>query len=180
MFDISIWKFILPGIALVILVFILLAKGFGVIKLEYLNLKWLRELKAFKLHADDPAYKGALVAIISYCQVLNSKWVLEESDLDILRNTYQLVKKIAYAYHPDSKHPLEEARIRLVLNAFMELKNHLIVITTWKGIHTATQFRIRHTVFLSRAWNLKKSLRRLLIKCQISIKLFIQRIAITI
>ena len=157
MFDISFWKFILPGVALLLLVFILLARGFGVIKLEYLNLKWLRELKAFKLHTDDPAYKGALVAIISYCQVLNSKWVLEESDLDILENTYQLVKKIACSYHPDSKHPLEEARIRWVLNAFMELKNHLLVITTWKGIHAATQFRIRHVVTLSRAWKLKRS-----------------------
>ena len=157
MFDISIWKFILPGIALVILVFILLAKGFGVIKLEYLNLKWLRELKALKLSANDSAYKGALIAIISHCQILNSKWILEESDLDILRNTYQLVKKIAYSYHPDSKHPLEEARIRLVLNAFMELKNHLLLITTWKGFHTATQFRIRHVVTLSRAWKLKRS-----------------------
>ena len=157
MFDISFWKFILPGVALLLLVFILLARGFGVIKLEYLNLKWLRELKAFKLCTDDPAYKGALVAIISYCQVLNSKWVLEETDLDILENTYQLVKKIACSYHPDSKHPLEEARIRWVLNAFMELKNHLLVITTWKGIHAATQFRIRHVVTLSRAWKLKRS-----------------------
>ena len=157
MFDISFWKFILPGVALLLLVFILLARGFGVIKLEYLNLKWLRELKAFKLHTDDPAYKGALVAIISYCQVLNSKWVLEESDLDILENTYQLVKKIACSYHPDSKHPLEEARIRWVLNAFMELKKHLLVITTWQGIHAATQFRIRHVVTLSRAWKLKRS-----------------------
>ena len=157
MFDISFWKFILPGVALLLLVFILLARGFGVIRLEYLNLKWLRELKAFKLYTDDPACKGALVAIISYCQVLNSKWVLEESDLDILENTYQLVKKIACSYHPDSKHPLEEARIRWVLNAFMELKNHLLVITTWKGIHAATQFRIRHVVTLSRAWKLKRS-----------------------
>ena len=157
MFDISIWKFILPGIALVILVFILLAKGFGVIKLEYFNLKWLRELKALKLSANDSAYKGALIAIISHCEILNSKWILEESDLDILRNTYQLVKKIAHSYHPDSKHPLEEARIRLVLNAFMELKNHLLLITTWKGFHTATQFRIRHVVTLSRAWKLKRS-----------------------
>ena len=66
MFDISFWKFILPGVALLLLVFILLARGFGVIKLEYLNLKWLRELQAFKLHTDDPAYKGALVAIISH------------------------------------------------------------------------------------------------------------------
>ena len=157
MFDISFWKFILPGVALLLLVFILLARGFGVIRLEYLNLKWLRELKAFKLYTDDPACKGALVAIISYCQVLNSKWVLEETDLDILENTYQLVKKIACSYHPDSKHPLEEARIRWVLNAFMELKNHLLVITTWKGIHAATQFRIRHVVTLSRAWKLKRS-----------------------
>ena len=47
-----------------------------------------------------------------------------------------LILKIAYSYHPNSKYPLEEARIRWVLNAFLELKDHLILITTWKGIHS--------------------------------------------
>lgn len=157
MFDISIWKFFLPGIVLLSLVFIFLARDFGVIKLKYLNLKWLRELEAFKSSTDDPAYNNALAVIISYCQGLNSKWLLEKSDLDILENTYQLVKRIACSYHPDSQHPLEKARICLVLNASIELKNQLLKITTWKGIHTVTQFRIRHVISFSNAWELKKS-----------------------
>jgi len=157
MLDTDVLKLLIPGIALLLLIFILSARGFGVIKLKYLNFKELCELKKLRLGADGSLNSKALAAIINHCQVLNSKWVLEESDLDILSNTYQLIKKIACSYHPDSKHPVEEARIRWVLNAFMELKNHLLVITTWKGIHAATQFRIRHIVILSHAWRLKRS-----------------------
>ena len=157
MFDIGIFKFLLPGIALLLLILILSSRGFGVFKLNYLNFKRLRELQKLKLSGDSPSSNKALTAITNHCQALNSKWVLEESDLDILSNTYQLIKKIACSYYPDSKHPLEEARIRWVLNAFLELKNQLLVITSWKGMHKATQFRIRHIVALSRAWDLKRS-----------------------
>lgn len=157
MLDISVWKFILPAIALFLLIFILLARGFGVIKLMYLNLKWLRELKVSKLSADDPAYKDSLVAIVSLCRALNSKWVLEEPDLNVLKNSYQLIKKIACSYHPNSKYPVEEARIRLAIKAFEKMKNHLQVLLTWKGVYAVTQFRIRHVVILSRAWDIKKS-----------------------
>ncbi|SVD57409.1 uncharacterized protein METZ01_LOCUS410263, partial [marine metagenome] len=156
MLDISIWKFVFLGTVLLLLVFFLFA-GYGVIKLKYLNSKWLRELKTSRANSDDPAYKNALIAVIYNCQTLNSKWFLEESDLDILENTYQLLKKIAHSYHPDSRQPLEEAKIRCILNAFIELKDHLLEITTWKGIHTATQFRIRHIKTISRAWELKNS-----------------------
>ncbi|SVE27495.1 uncharacterized protein METZ01_LOCUS480349, partial [marine metagenome] len=136
MLDTDVLKFLIPGIALLLLIFILSARGFGVIKVKYLNFKELRELQKLRLSLDGSPNNKALTAIINHCQALNSKWVLEESDLDIFSNTYQLIKKIACSYHPDSKHPVEEARIRWVLNAFIELKNQLFVITTWTGIHT--------------------------------------------
>ena len=112
MLDADTLKFLVPGIALFLLIIILSARGFGVIKLKYLNFKELRELKKLRLGADGSSNSKALTAIINHCQVLNSKWVLEESDLDILSNTYQLIKKIACSYHPNSKYPVEEARIR--------------------------------------------------------------------
>ena len=48
-------------------------------------------------------------------------------------------------------------RIKTEENASIELKNQLLKITTWKGIHTVTQFRIRHVISFSNAWELKKS-----------------------
>lgn len=157
MFDIDIWKFIILGIVLFLLIFILLAKGLGVIKLAYLNFKRLNELETFRLSSSDAAYKDALLSIIRQCQALNSKWILEESDLNILNNSYNLIKKIACAYYPNSKFPMEEARIGCVLDAFMELKNHIIILTTGKGVHAITQFRIRHILSLSNAWKKKES-----------------------
>ena len=96
MLEISVWKFILLGIALLTIVFILIARGFVVIKIKYLNLKQLRELEAIKSNIDDQAYKRALKAVIDHCQALNSKWVLEESDLNIIEKSSQLIKQIAF------------------------------------------------------------------------------------
>ena len=157
MLDISVLKFFILGVALVFLIFILVTRGFGIVKLGYLNFKWLRGLENSKLEVDDRANKEALTVIINHCQIVTSKWILDEPDLNFSNNTHQLIKKIACAYYPDSKFPVEEARIRCVLNAFMELKNHLLVLATWKGIHAVTQFRIRHVLILSRAWKVKAS-----------------------
>ena len=136
---------------------LILIKGFGVMKLRYLNFKWLCKFKESMQGADDLKKKEALTTIINQCLSLNSKWLLDKSDLHFSNNTYQLIKKIACAYHPDSKTPLEEARIRCILNAFMELRNHLLALTTFKGIHAITQFRIRHVLILSHAWKIKES-----------------------
>ena len=157
MLDISIFKFFIVVTALAFLVFLLVTRSFGIVKLAYLNFKWLRGLKSSKLDGADITNQEALTVTINHCKVLNSKWILDESDLNLTYNTHQLIKEIARAYYPNSKFPLEEARIRCVLNAFMQLKNHLLVLTTWQGTHPLTQFRIRHIVILSRAWKLKES-----------------------
>ena len=154
--DLSFWSLLLPACALLLLFAILMARGFGVIKLEWLNAKWIRELKEAQRVAEDPSQAEALQAIIKHCTALNSKWILRESDLNILENSYGLVKEIASACHPNSSAPVEEARIRGVLQAFMELKNRLLVLTTWKGVHAMTQFRLQHVLFLSRAWKIKE------------------------
>lgn len=156
MFDNSALELFILGVILGVLILILI-KCFGVIKLLYLNFKWLHKFKQSMQGADDLKKKEALITIINYCQSLNSKWILDESDLHFSNNTSQLIKKIACAYHPNSKTPLEEARIRCVLNAFMELRNHLFALTTFKGIRAITQFRIRHILILSRARKAMKS-----------------------
>ncbi|SVB13115.1 uncharacterized protein METZ01_LOCUS165969, partial [marine metagenome] len=156
MFDNSALELFILGVILGVLILILI-KCFGVIKLLYLNFKWLYKFKQSTQGADDLKKKEALTTIINYCQSLNSKWILDEPDLHFSNNTYQLIKKIARAYHPNSKTPLEEARIRCVLNAFMELRNHLFALTTFKGIRAITQFRIRHILILSRARKARKS-----------------------
>ncbi len=126
------------------------------IKLEWLNMQSLREMRKISQETDDPMKVGALKAILEHCKSLNSKWILSESDLSILENTYFLVEQIARSYHPESSHPVEEARIRWVLKAFMDLKNRLLALTTWRGVHTVTQFRVHHVLLLSRAWKLKE------------------------
>lgn len=154
--DTTFWSLLIPGCLLLLLAIIFTANGFGVIKLEWLNFTRLRELKRLKSSAEDPLERQALEAIIRRCNALNSKWILRESDLSLAENTYSLVAEIASAYHPGSKSPVEEARIRRVLKASMELKDRLLALTKWKGIHAVTQFRLRHVLFLSRAWKIKE------------------------
>ena len=159
MFSNSILEFFIFGIFFSTLILILI-KGFGLFKINYANLKWLQKIKQLTKDTDDTKKKEALLATINHCQNLNSKWLLEESDLKFLNNTLLLIKKIAYAYHPSSQAPIEEARIRSILNAFIELKTHLLTLTTHKGIQAITQFRIRHILILSRAWKAKESLKQ--------------------
>ena len=159
MFSNSILEFFILGVIFSALIFILI-KGFGLLKLHYVNLKWLQKIKQLTKNTDDKKKKEALLATINYCQNLDSKWLLEESDLEFLKNTFMLIEIIARAYHPNSKTPIEEARILCRLNAFMELKNHLLTLTTHKGIQAITQFRIRHILILSRAWKTKESLKQ--------------------
>ena len=159
MFSNSILEFFIFGIIFSTLILILI-KGFGLFKLHYVNLKWLKKIKQLTKDTDNSTKKEALLATINHCQNLNSKWLLDESDLKFLNNTFLLIKKIAHAYHPNSKAPIEEARIRCILNAFMELRNHLLPLTSHKGIQAITRFRIRHILILSRAWKAKESLKQ--------------------
>ena len=151
MFDANSLKFFLGGVTL-ILASIVIARLVGLLKLYCFNYQNLKKLKKLKKETADPLENNALNLIINHCQNFNSKWILSEPDLDILANTYQLIDKISSVYHPESPFPLEEARIRSVLNAFVELKNHLLLIINRKEVHAITQFRIGQIVTLSQTW----------------------------
>ena len=43
-----------------------------------------------------------------------------------------------------------------LLDAFLELKNRIVVFSEMKGVRTFTQFRLRHVRYLSRAWKKKE------------------------
>ena len=156
MIDLSFWNLIAPGFIFLALLSVLIVKGFGVIKLELTNRNRIRELRQMAVGSESSANKDSLNAIANQCTKLNSKWILKESDLDIAGNTYRLLRVIAALYHPESRTPVEEARIRKVLQACLELKDRLLVISKWRGVHKLTQFRLRHILFLSEAWRIKE------------------------
>jgi hypothetical protein len=156
MIDLSFWNLIAPGFIFLALLAVLIVKGFGVIKLELTNRNRIRELRQMAVGSESSANKDSLNAIANQCTKLNSKWILKESDLDIAGNTYRLLRVIAALYHPESRTPVEEARIRKVLQACLELKNRLLGISKWRGVHKLTQFRLRHILFLSEAWRIKE------------------------
>ena len=156
MIDLSFWNLIAPGFIFLALLAVLIVKGFGVIKLELTNRNRIRELRQMAVGSESSANKDALNAIANQCTKLNSKWILKESDLDIAGNTYRLLRVIAALYHPESRTPVEEARIRKVLQACLELKDRLLGISKWRGVHKLTQFRLRHILFLSEAWRIKE------------------------
>ena len=131
-------------------------KGFGLIKIGWLNFARLKELEKQKNNSSDPVKQKALQAVILYCQHLRSKWILQESDLKITERTHHLAEKIASAYHPQSSNSLAEVRLGGLLEAFLELKNRIVVFSELKGVRTFTQFRLRHVRTLSRAWQKKE------------------------
>jgi hypothetical protein len=156
MIDLSFWNLFAPGFIFLILLTVLIVKGFGVIKLGWTNRNRIHELKQMAMEAEGSANGAALSAIANRCTNLNSKWILRESDLDIAENTYGLLLVIAITFHPKSRTPVEEAQIRKVLQACLELKDRLLVISKWRGVHKLTQFRLRHIIFLSEAWKIKE------------------------
>ena len=135
-------------------------KGFGLIKIGWLNFSRLKDLEKQREDCQDQTRKAALDAVIDHCQALRSRWILREPDLEIAKNTQQLGEKIAGLYHPQSRSPLMEARLGGLLDAFLELKNRIVVFSELKGVRTVTQFRLRHVHTLSKAWEKKEQLRR--------------------
>ena len=73
MIDTSTWNLLVPGLLLLFFLVILMARGFGVIKLEWLNIKSMREMRKIKQETDDPFQEEALKAILEHCKSLNSK-----------------------------------------------------------------------------------------------------------
>jgi hypothetical protein len=131
-------------------------KGYGLIRIRGLNLSRLKELQQIKEKSKSDSKKQALDSIINQCKTIRNKWILTEEDLNLTENTLDLVKKIATIYHPDSKNPIDEARIGNLLKAFHEIKNSVLTLTRMKGIRGLTQFRLHHLYSLSEAWKWKE------------------------
>ena len=131
-------------------------KGFGLLKISWLNFARLKELEKQKQDSKDPARQKALHLVIEHCQNLRSKWILREPDLKIAEQTRHLALAIASVYHPQSKNPLAEVRLGGLLEAFLELKNRIVVFSEMKGVRQFTQFRLRHVRYLARAWQKKE------------------------
>lgn len=142
----------------VLLLAVLTAKGYGVLQVRWLNTSRLRHLKERAAATTDERESGALQAVIARCESVRGRWILGESDLSLIENTRSLVTEIATLYHPQSSQPLAEARIEKILNAFLDIKTHLLQLTRLRGIREWTRFRLRHVVWLSEAWKKKTQL----------------------
>ncbi len=97
-------------------------KGFGLIKIGWLNFSRLKDLEKQTQGTKDPLRKKALQKLIEHCQTLRGQWILKEPDLEIAEKTRHLAESIASIYHPQSDAPLMEARLGKLLEAFLELK----------------------------------------------------------
>ncbi|MDH5762331.1 MAG: hypothetical protein OEZ51_05065 [Nitrospinota bacterium] len=140
------------GVLLVGLLAVLTVKGYGILQVRWLNISRLRVLQQRESTASDPKEREALQMVIGRCQSLRARWVLGEADLSLIESTRSLVHDIAEVYYPQSSQPLAEARIDKVLDAFLEMKTHIVQLTRLKGIREWTRFRLRHLVWLSEAW----------------------------
>jgi len=139
---------------------IITVKGFGLIKIGWLNFARLKELEQQQRDSKDPVRQKAYQAVIQHCQRLRSQWILKEPDLRIVERTQRLVEEIALVYHPQSGNPLAEVRLGGLLEAFLELKNRIVIFSELKGVRAFTQFRLRHIRHLSRAWRKKEQWRK--------------------
>ena len=131
---------------------VLIAKGYGILQVRWLNISRLRNLQQKASTTTDPMERLSLNAITKRCEALRGRWVLGEPDLAVITNTRSLVQDIAGFYYPESPQPLAEARIEKILNAFLEMKTHILQLTQLRGIREWTRFRLRHLVWLSEAW----------------------------
>lgn len=146
------------GAFLVCVLAVLIVKGYGILQVRWLNVSRLRDFQQRASASSDPAERTSLNVITKRCEALRGRWVLGEADLALIENTRSLVRKIAELYHPESKQPLAEARIQKILNAFLEMKTHILQLTRLRGIREWTRFRLRHLVWLSEAWARKTRL----------------------
>ncbi len=139
---------------------VLTVRGYGVIRIGWLNFVRLKELDQQKEVAADPALKKALDAVIDHCQALRCKWILKEEDLNVGQATQRLVQEVAAIFHPQSTMPLAEARLGSLLDGFLELKQRIRALSEQKGVRALTQFRLRHVLTLSKAWQKKEEWQR--------------------
>ena len=152
------WIALGVGAFLLSVLAVLIIKGYGILQVRWLNVSRLRDLQQRASTTSDPIERASLNAITERCEALRGRWVLDESDLTLIENTRCLVREIAELYHPQSSQPLAEARIEKILNAFLEMKTHILQLTRLRGIREWTRFRLRHLVWLSEAWARKTQL----------------------
>jgi len=131
-------------------------KGYGLIRIRGLNLARLRDLQKLREISESESKKNSLDIIINQCQSIRNKWILTEEDLKLSENTLNLIRKIATIYHPDSKNPVDEARVGNLLKAFNEIKKRVLTLTKMRGVRRLTQFRLHHLYSLSEAWKWKE------------------------
>jgi len=137
---------------LVVVLAVFIIKGYGILQVRWLNISRLHNFKQRASETTDPIERTSLSAITKRCEALRGRWVLGEADLALIENTRCLVREIAELYHPQSTQPLAEARVENILNAFLEMKTHILQLTQLRGIREWTRFRLRHLVWLSEAW----------------------------
>ncbi len=139
---------------------VLTVKGYGFLQIRWLNTSRLRDLKQRAAATSDPIERHCLTAVVERCEALRGRWVMNEGDLSLIENTRSLVHQIAQLHYPESAQPLAEARIEKILNAFLDMKTHILQLTRLRGIRQWTRFRLRHLVWLSEAWEQKQRLEK--------------------
>lgn len=131
-------------------------KGYGLIRIRGLNLSRLRDLQKLVEASESSSKRQALELIIHQCKSIRNKWILTEENLNLSKNTLDLVREISTIYHPESKNPIDEAKVGKLLKAFNEVKNSVSTLTKMKGVRALTQFRLHHLYSLSEAWKWKE------------------------
>lgn len=145
------------GGAALVLVFlaVLTLKGYGVVRIGWLNLSRLKRLRERLDASTDVAEKTALTAVLNRCDTLRARWVLDESELKVWDHTRVLLESVAAPFHPRSHHPLREARLGRLLDAFLEIRDQAEALARQRGVRPFTRFRLRHLRAFLRVWKQK-------------------------
>jgi len=139
----------------VLFVAVVAVKGYGVMRVGWLNLANLRRMQERFDRTDNAAEKAALDAVLKRCAVLRAQWVLKESELHVWAHTQELVESVARPFFPKSAKPLEQARIGRLLDAFLDIRNHIQTLSQQRGVRALTQFRLRHVRWFHSVWKRK-------------------------
>ena len=65
-------------------------RGFGLLKIGWLNFSRLKDLEKQKQDTEDSTRQKALETVIEHCQALRAQWILREPDLEIAKKTQYL------------------------------------------------------------------------------------------
>lgn len=106
-------------------------------------LSWMKgQLDSFTARGNGTASKKekqAIQEILSVCDELRQ---VSLEEWDFKSQTYSLVEKIAFAFHPDSPVPVEQARLGDILEAVQAANQKVLNIIHLPRIGAVTQFRV--------------------------------------